>query len=96
MTFSSMAQRQLERLSAQGFDELPVCLAKTQYSFSDDPGLLGAPRGFTITVRELSVRAGAGFVVGLTGDVLTMPGLPSRPAALDMDIDADGRITGLS
>ena len=96
VTFSSMAQRQLERLSAQGFDELPVCLAKTQYSFSDDPGLLGAPRGFTITVRELSVRAGAGFVVGLTGDVLTMPGLPSRPAALDMDIDADGRITGLS
>ncbi|WP_316668197.1 formate--tetrahydrofolate ligase [uncultured Propionibacterium sp.] len=94
--YSPAAKRQLERLSAQGFDDLPVCLAKTQYSFSDDAALLGAPRGFTITLRELAVRAGAGFVVGLTGDVMTMPGLPRRPAALGMDVDAEGRVTGLS
>ncbi|RLP12008.1 formate--tetrahydrofolate ligase [Propionibacterium australiense] len=94
--YAPEARRQLERLSAQGFDDLPVCIAKTQYSFSDDAALLGAPRGFTISLRELSVRAGAGFVVGLAGDIMTMPGLPKRPAALGMDIDPDGRITGLS
>jgi formate--tetrahydrofolate ligase len=70
-------------------------VAKTQYSFSDDPSLLGAPEGFTVTVRELRVSAGAGFVVALTGDIMTMPGLPKVPAAERIDIDADGRITGL-
>ncbi|MBE6478374.1 MAG: formate--tetrahydrofolate ligase [Propionibacteriaceae bacterium] len=94
--YTPEARRQLERLSAQGFDDLPVCIAKTQYSFSDDATLLGAPRGFTIGLRELSVRAGAGFVVALAGDIMTMPGLPKQPAALGMDIDQEGRITGLS
>lgn len=94
--YAPEARRQLERLSAQGFDDLPVCIAKTQYSFSDDATLLGAPRGFTIGLRELSVRAGAGFVVALAGNIMTMPGLPKQPAALGMDIDPEGRITGLS
>lgn len=93
---SPRAQRQLENLTRLGFGSLPVCLAKTQYSFSDDPAKLGAPRGFEITVRQLVLRAGAGFVVALTGDILTMPGLPKVPAAVGMDIDEDGHITGLS
>lgn len=74
---------------------MPVCMAKTQYSFSDDPKRLGAPRGFTITVRNLRVAAGAGFVVALTGDIMTMPGLPKHPAAERIDVDETGRITGL-
>ena len=74
---------------------MPVCMAKTQYSLSDDASKLGRPRGFSVTVRELRVSAGAGFIVALTGDILTMPGLPKKPAAEAMDIDESGRITGL-
>ncbi|MDO5493317.1 MAG: formate--tetrahydrofolate ligase, partial [Nesterenkonia sp.] len=88
--FSSVARRKLAEYERQGWDRLPVCVAKTQYSFSDDPSLRGAPEGFTLTVRDLQVRTGAGFVVVLTGDIMTMPGLPKHPAALDMDITADG------
>lgn len=94
--FTAVAESQLARLTKAGFGGLPVCIAKTQYSFSDDPKLLGAPTGFAITVRELSVRAGAGFVVAFTGNIMTMPGLPKHPAAAGMDISADGTITGLS
>ena len=94
--YTSMAEGQLARLTEAGFGGLPVCIAKTQYSFSDDPQLLGAPQGFEIEVRELSVRAGAGFVVAFTGSIMTMPGLPRHPAAAGMDIAADGTIIGLS
>ena len=79
-----------------GFDKMPICMAKTQYSVSDDPTLLGRPRGFRITVRELRVSRGAGFIVALTGDIMTMPGLPKEPAAEKIDVDADGKIYGLS
>lgn len=92
---SSKAQRQLKTFAKRGWDHLPVCMAKTQYSLTDDAHQLGAPTDFTIHVREFSPRLGAGFVVALTGNVLTMPGLPKHPAALDMDIAADGTITGL-
>lgn len=92
---SGKAQRQLKTFAKRGWDKLPVCMAKTQYSLTDDAHQLGAPTDFTIHVREFAPRLGAGFVVALTGNVLTMPGLPSHPAALDMDIDADGEITGL-
>ena len=85
----------LRQLEEQGFGGLPVCMAKTQYSFSDDPKRLGAPEGFRITVRDLRVSAGAGFVVALTGDIMTMPGLPRVPAAEKIDVTPDGRITGL-
>jgi formate--tetrahydrofolate ligase len=90
------AATQLGQLNADGYGHLPVCMAKTQYSFSDDPTRLGAPRGFRITVRELVVNAGAGFVVALTGDIMRMPGLPKVPAANGMDITEDGTIVGLS
>ncbi|MGI6217941.1 MAG: formate--tetrahydrofolate ligase [Coriobacteriales bacterium] len=89
------APSQLKELEANGFDKLPICMAKTQYSFSDNPALLGAPRDFTITVRNLKVSAGAGFIVALTGDVMTMPGLPKVPSAEKIDVDANGKITGL-
>ena len=89
------AQKQALRLTELGFGELPICMAKTQYSFSDDPSLLGAPRGFTVTVRNLKVSAGAGFLVALTGDIMTMPGLPKVPAAERIDVDENGRISGL-
>ena len=89
------AQKQARRLTELGFGELPICMAKTQYSFSDDPSLLGAPRGFTVTVRNLKVSAGAGFLVALTGDIMTMPGLPKVPAAERIDVDGNGRISGL-
>ena len=89
------AQRELAQLEEQGFGGLPVCVAKTQYSFSDDPAKLGAPEGFRITVRSLRVCAGAGFVVALTGDIMTMPGLPRHPAAEGIDVTEDGRIVGL-
>lgn len=92
---TAAAKKQLKQIEKLGYAHLPVCMAKTQYSFSDDPKLLGAPSGFTITVRELQIKAGAGFIVAITGNILTMPGLPSHPAALDMDISADGTITGL-
>ena len=74
---------------------MPVCIAKTQYSFSDDPSKLGAPEGFTLTVRSVKVSAGAGFVVALSGDIMTMPGLPKVPAAVNIDVTDDGKITGL-
>ena len=89
------ARKQMKELEALGFDKLPICMAKTQYSFSDDASLLGAPKGFTITVRNLKVSAGAGFLVALTGDIMTMPGLPKVPAAERIDVDEDGKITGL-
>lgn len=89
------AAKQIRALEALGFGELPVCIAKTQYSFSDDPQKLGAPDGFTVTVKNVKVSAGAGFLVVLTGDIMTMPGLPKRPAAENIDVDADGKITGL-
>ena len=89
------ALKQLNRLEELGFGSYPVCMAKTQYSFSDDPTKLGAPEGFTVIVRNVKISAGAGFVVILTGDIMTMPGLPKVPAAEKIDVDADGRITGL-
>ena len=89
------ARKQAAELTALGFDHLPVCMAKTQYSFSDDASLLGAPDGFTITVRNLKVSAGAGFLVALTGDIMTMPGLPKVPAAEKIDVDENGKISGL-
>ena len=89
------AKKQMAQLEAQGFGKLPICMAKTQYSFSDDQTLLGAPEGFTVTVRNLKVSAGAGFLVALTGDIMTMPGLPKVPAAEKIDVDEDGRIIGL-
>ena len=92
---SPVARRQLAQLRARGLDRLPVCMAKTQYSFSDDPTLLNAPEGFTVSVRELSAKTGAGFVVALTGAVMTMPGLPASPAADRMDVADDGTVTGL-
>ncbi len=89
------AKKQIAALTALGFDKLPVCMAKTQYSFSDDQTKLGAPNGFTVTIKNVKVSAGAGFVVVLTGDIMTMPGLPKLPAAEKIDVDAEGRITGL-
>ena len=93
--FEKTAQKQLEKLTELGFGNLPVCMAKTQYSFSDDPNLLGRPKNFKIHVREVYVSAGAGFVVVLTGAVMTMPGLPKKPAAYGIDVDDNGTITGL-
>ena len=93
--FTSAAEKQIARLEQLGFGGCPVCIAKTQYSFSDDPTKLGAPEGFTVTVRNVKISAGAGFVVALTGDIMTMPGLPKVPAAENIDVDEQGRITGL-
>ena len=95
VSFSAAARRQLKSLEDMGFGTLPVCMAKNQYSLSDDPKLLGRPEGFELSVREVYVSAGAGFVVALTGDVMTMPGLPKRPAAFGIDVDEKGAITGL-
>ena len=89
------AKKEIERLSALGFGNMPVCMAKTQYSFSDDPTKLGAPSGFLVTVRNVKVSAGAGFIVALTGDIMTMPGLPKVPAAEKIDVDENGKISGL-
>ena len=89
------AKKQIDNLTALGFDRVPVCIAKTQYSFSDNPALLGAPEGFTVTVKEVRVSAGAGFIVVLTGDIMTMPGLPKVPAAEKIDVDENGVISGL-
>lgn len=89
------ALKQLAHIEALGFDKLPICMAKTQYSFSDDASKLGAPEGFEITVRNLKIAAGAGFIVALTGDIMTMPGLPKVPSAEKIDVDDEGRITGL-
>ena len=93
--FTAEAKKQAEKIRTIGLDKLPVCVAKTQYSFSDDKDKIGAPTGFTVTVRNLKVSAGAGFIVALTGDIMTMPGLPKIPAAENIDVDENGRITGL-
>lgn len=95
VSFAPAAEKQLQNLSRLGFDTLPVCMAKNQYSLSDDPTLLGRPEHFTLSVREVYVSAGAGFVVVLTGTVMTMPGLPKTPAAFNVDVNEEGRITGL-
>ena len=95
VTFAKGAQTMLKTLKAAGYDRLPVCIAKTQYSFSDNANLLAAPSGFTMNVRELRLSAGAGFVVAVMGEIMTMPGLSKSPAALNIDIDEDGKITGL-
>lgn len=93
--FSDQAKKQIEQYKCYGYDKLPICMAKTQSSISDNPSLKGRPEGFTVTVREINVSAGAGFLVALTGPVLTMPGLPKRPSAEDIDIDENGKISGL-
>lgn len=95
VTFTAAAKKSLAEIEALGKDKLPVCVAKTQYSLSDNPALLGKPDGFTLTVRDVRLSAGAGFVVALTGDIMTMPGLPKVPAASKIDVDADGNISGL-
>lgn len=95
VSYAPAALKQLKKIEDMGFGNLPVCMAKTQYSLSDDPELLGRPEGFTLQVREAYVSAGAGFVVVLTGAVMTMPGLPKHPAAFDIDVNEDGKITGL-
>ena len=93
--FTPQAETEIKKLETLGFGDLPICVAKTQYSFSDDQNMLGAPRGFDLTVRDLKVSAGAGFIVALTGNIMTMPGLPKKPAAENIDVDETGRITGL-
>ena len=95
VVLTSNAKKQAKQLTDQGYGTYPICMAKTQYSFSDNASLLGAPEGFTVTVRNLKVSAGAGFIVALTGDIMTMPGLPKVPAAEKIDVDKDGKITGL-
>jgi formate--tetrahydrofolate ligase len=95
ITIMPNARKQIQQLTELGFDKCPVCIAKTQYSFSDDPTKLGAPENFTVTVKNVKVSAGAGFIVVLTGDILTMPGLPKFPAAEKIDVDENGKITGL-
>ena len=95
VVIAASAKKQLKQLTELGFDKLPICMAKTQFSFSDDASKLGAPRGFKITVRDLKVNAGAGFLVAKTGDIMTMPGLPKVPSAEKIDVDENGRITGL-
>ncbi len=95
VTYTAAAEKQLQNLEKSGFGSMPVCMAKTQYSLSDDPSLLGRPAGFPMHVREVYVSAGAGFVVVLTGAVMTMPGLPKKPAACQIDVNEEGKITGL-
>ena len=95
VSYAPAAKKMLADLEAMGYGKLPVCIAKTQYSFSDDAGLLGAPEGFALNVREVRLSAGAGFVVVICGSIMTMPGLPRHPAAMDIDCDEEGRITGL-
>jgi len=95
ITVMPNAKKQIAQLTELGFDKMPVCIAKTQYSFSDDPTKLGAPENFTVTIKNVKVSAGAGFIVVLTGDILTMPGLPKTPAAERIDVDKDGKISGL-
>jgi formate--tetrahydrofolate ligase len=90
------AKRKLDRLEKDGFGSLPVCIAKTQYSLSDNPQLAGRPTGFTLAVTDVVLKSGAGFVVALCGDIMTMPGLPKAPAAERVDVDGNGEITGLS
>lgn len=93
--YSAQARKQLEQLEQLGFNDVPICMAKTQYSFTDNPKILGAPKGFKVTVKNLKISAGAGFIVALTGDIMTMPGLPPVPSAEKIDVDVDGKISGL-
>ncbi len=95
VAFTATARRQMERYAELGYDRLPVCIAKTHLSLSDDPSLKGRPRGFQLSVREIRLAAGAGFLVPLCGDIRTMPGLPRVPNATRIDLDAEGRVTGL-
>ena len=95
VAYLKAASRELARLKKLGFDNMPVCMAKTQYSLSDDASLLGRPTDFTLNIREITVSAGAGFIVAITGQIMTMPGLPKKPAALSIDVTDDGVITGL-
>ena len=95
VSYTVAADKTIGDLTAMGFDKTPICMAKTQYSLSDDATKLGRPVGFKVTVREVRVSAGAGFLVAITGEIMTMPGLPKRPAAEVMDIDNSGRIVGL-
>jgi formate--tetrahydrofolate ligase len=95
VAFSSLIFKKIKKLEDLGYDKLPICMAKTQYSLSDDPSLLGRPTDFTINVRDVYVSAGAGFIVVLTGTVMTMPGLPKKPAAYDIDVNEKGKIVGL-
>ena len=95
VTYAAAAEKELKRITDLGMGDLPVCMAKTQYSLSDDANKLGRPSGFTINVREVYVSAGAGFVVAINGSIMTMPGLPKKPAAFEIDVNEDGVITGL-
>ena len=95
VNFSAAAKKTLAQIDKLGFNDFPVCIAKTQYSLSDDPKVLGRPEGFEVTVKEIRISAGAGFIVVLLGDVMTMPGLPKKPAALNIDIDDNGNVVGL-
>ena len=95
VNFTANAEKQIKTLTELGYDHMPICMAKTQYSFTDDQTKLGAPRDFTITVRNVKVSAGAGFLVALTGEIMTMPGLPKVPAAERIDVDETGKISGL-
>ena len=93
--FTAAAEKALKKIEEIGMDKMPICVAKTQYSLSDDPAKLGKPTNFSITVRDLKLSSGAGFIVVYTGDIMTMPGLPKKPAAYSIDIDNDGNISGL-
>ena len=93
--YSKKADKALAKITELGYGNLPVCIAKTQYSFSDNPALLGCPEGFTVTIRDVTLSAGAGFVVALAGEIMTMPGLGKTPAATKIDIDENGEIYGL-
>jgi formate--tetrahydrofolate ligase len=95
VVYAPAAKKQLKKIVDMGYGKLPVCMAKTQYSLSDDPALLGRPTNFDINVRDVYVSAGAGFIVALTGNIMTMPGLPKKPAAFGIDVDDNGNITGL-
>ena len=95
VTYTNAANKELKRIEDLGMGNFPVCMAKTQYSLSDDPKVLGRPEGFEVTVKEIRISAGAGFIVVLLGDVMTMPGLPKKPAALNIDIDDNGNVVGL-
>ncbi|MBT5454244.1 MAG: formate--tetrahydrofolate ligase, partial [Euryarchaeota archaeon] len=95
ISMTAKAKRELDRIRSWGYGNLPVCMAKTQYSFSHDASLLGAPTGFTIPIGEFRLNAGAGFIVAVLGNMMTMPGLPKRPAALDMDMDENGNLLGV-
>ena len=95
VSFTPQAEKEIARLEELGYGNVPVCIAKTQYSFSDDPLKLGAPEGFTVTVKKVKISSGAGFAVVLTGDIMTMPGLPKVPAAERIDVDENGVISGL-